>query len=168
MISFLSNHFRLLRSFIQIYRITLIILLLGSVGIITVAMLMIQLALVQVKFIIFWHIVPKSSFFLDVYFIKRFSLSKSNSQNDSMMLWETIFCGFWALSLLFVACELGQRYSNGFNEIGKAFAEVNWYLLPIEIQRMLPTIMIYLQEPNDFRIFGNISTSRKQFQKVSR
>lgn len=83
-----------------------------------------------------------------------------------MMLWETIFCGFWAFGLVFIACEMGQKYSNGFNEIGKTFAEIDWYLLPEKTQRMLVVILIYLQEPNDFRFFGNISTSRTQFQKV--
>lgn len=83
------------------------------------------------------------------------------------MLWETIFCCFWALNLVFVSCELGQRYSNAFNEIGKVFGEIDWYLLPIKIQRILPIIMIYLQEQNEFNFFGKCSCSRKQFQKVS-
>lgn len=42
------NLFRLFRYFIQIYRVTLIALLLGSIGYICIAMLMVQLALVQV------------------------------------------------------------------------------------------------------------------------
>lgn len=83
-----------------------------------------------------------------------------------MMLWETIVCGFWGLFLVFLTCEMNQRYTNAFNEVGKVFGEIDWYLLPIEIQRILPIIMIHLQEPNDFRIFGHISTSRKQFKKV--
>lgn len=83
-----------------------------------------------------------------------------------MALWETIFCGFLALNLIFVTCESGQRASNAFNKMGKIFAEIDWYLLPIQIQRMLPIIMIYSQDTIEIRFFGNISCSRIQFQKV--
>lgn len=98
--------------------------------------------------------------------LNNFSL-QSNNSGDTVMLWETIFCSFWAFNFVFVSCELGQRYSNKFNEIGKVFGKIDWYLLPIEIQRILPIIMIYLQEQNEFKFFGECSCSRKQFQKVS-
>lgn len=84
------------------------------------------------------------------------------------MLWETIFCGFCASNFVFIACELGQRFNDAFDRIGTVFAEIDWYLLPIEIQRQLPIIEIYLQISNDFRFFGSSSCSRKQFKKVNR
>lgn len=83
-----------------------------------------------------------------------------------MVLYESIFCGFLALSLVFIACELGQRGSDAFNEIGEVFVEIDWYLMPDEIQRRLPIIMIYLQDSIEIRFFGSISCSRAQFQKV--
>lgn len=68
-----------------------------------------------------------------------------------------------------VLLNLGQRFSNSFNEISsEIFAEFDWYLLPIKMQQMLPIIIIHSHQPVDIRFFGSISCSRIQFQKVSR
>lgn len=83
------------------------------------------------------------------------------------MLLEATFCGFWAVILVPFSCEFGQRLSEAFGEIEKVLVQLNWYLLPIEVQRMLPTIIIFSQKPLYVRFFGSISCHREQFQKVS-
>lgn len=83
------------------------------------------------------------------------------------MLLEAIFYGFWATNLVFAACELGQRLSNAFSEIDGRIGELDWYLLPIEIRRMLPTIILYAELPLVVQFFGSLTCCREQFKKVS-
>ena len=77
-----------------------------------------------------------------------------------------MFCAFWALTLVLICCELGQRLSNLISEINNSFDRIDWYLLPIEIQQMLPTIIMYTQKSFALNFFGTSSCSRKQFKKV--
>lgn len=83
-----------------------------------------------------------------------------------MVLAEVLFYGFWAISVVLLACELGNRISNSFDTINDEINQLVWYLLPIEIQRILPTIMINAQDPAIVAFFGSISCSREQFKKA--
>ena len=73
------------------------------------------------------------------------------------------FSGFIAV---FVACELGQRVTNAFHVISLTIEEMNWYLLPIEIQQILPTIIARSQDPVTLECFGSIKLSREVFKQV--
>lgn len=83
------------------------------------------------------------------------------------MLWSSMFAGIWALGLVFAACELSQRISNAFNDVYDALSQVDWYLLPTELQRHLIPIMMYAQQPIIIQFFGSISCSREQCQRVN-
>lgn len=83
------------------------------------------------------------------------------------MLFESVFCGVWALNLVFTACEFGQRLSNAVSGIDDVLIQIDWYRLPIKIQRALPAIILYAQEPAAIDFFGSLSCSREQFKKVS-
>lgn len=82
------------------------------------------------------------------------------------MLLESIFYGFWAIALIFATCECIQRFTNAFDDINDAIERLDWYLYPIEIQRLLIPIMMYAQKPVVIEVFGSISCSRDQFRKV--
>lgn len=86
---------------------------------------------------------------------------------DPVVLFESVLCGFWALTLVMFACEAGQRTSNEADEIDDAFSQIDWYLLPVEVQRILPIMIIYMKEPIAVEFFGTLSCSREQFKKVS-
>lgn len=83
-----------------------------------------------------------------------------------MVLFESLFYGIWALNLVLVACEVGQRVSNTFSDVDDTFEQIDWYLLPMEIQRMLQLAIMYTQEPILLKFFGSSSCTREQFQKV--
>lgn len=83
-----------------------------------------------------------------------------------MVLLESMFCGFWAFCLVLVICEAGQKLSDSFEEVEDDFGQIDWYLLPLEIQRMLPTILIYLQDPMVVRFFGSLTCCRELFKNV--
>lgn len=80
----------------------------------------------------------------------------------------TLFCQiFWSFAFVFFFCEFGERVSNGFEELNDSLNNLDWYLLPIEIQRMLPTAMIIFQSPVVVPVIGKFSCSRYVFDRVS-
>lgn len=92
---------------------------------------------------------------------------QSLDEMNSLILFEAILYGFHVLVILFVTCELGERFSNTLDGVDDLVGQLNWYLLPIEFQRMIPTIMINTQKPVVLKCFGSISCSRDQFKKVN-
>lgn len=78
-----------------------------------------------------------------------------------------LVCGILALVFVFIACELGQRFTNAFVDVDNVLSQIRWYLLPNEMQRILPMVLIYAQEPIVVQFFGSMSCSRTQFKSVS-
>lgn len=68
--------------------------------------------------------------------------------------------------MVFFPCEVGQRLTNTLNEIDYEFEQLDWYLFPFEVQRVLPTILSGVQKPIVLGCFGTVSGSRDQFKKV--
>lgn len=84
-----------------------------------------------------------------------------------VLMFQSVLYGFCGVVLVFVACEMLQRFSNAFGEIDGEIEQLNWYLLPVDIQRILPTIKLYTQQAVAIEFFGSMSCCREQFQKVS-
>lgn len=85
-----------------------------------------------------------------------------------MILLESIFFGFWALNLVLIICELGQRSSDTCSSYEEELiTKLDWYLYPLEMQRMMIPMIIYSKKPVEFKFFGSLSCSREQFKKVS-
>lgn len=74
---------------------------------------------------------------------------------------------FWSFIHVFMFCDLGEKVSNGFDTLNESIFIGDWYTLPIEIQRILPTILLATQKPVTLRGFGNIPCMRQTFRKVS-
>lgn len=100
------------------------------------------------------------------FFVVFLLIFQANGEVISVIFLESIFYGAWAVSMVFAACEFGQRFSIAFNEIDDVVGQTDWYLLPIEIKRMLPIIIINSQQPCALEFFGSLSCSREQFKKV--
>lgn len=79
-----------------------------------------------------------------------------------------VFYGFFGFALIYVVCELSQRISNAFSDICDAIDTYDWYLYPLELQRMLPLIILPIQQPVVIRCFGCVQCSRRAFKNVSR
>lgn len=86
---------------------------------------------------------------------------------STLILLKSLLCGFWAFTVVFCACELGQRFSDAFSEIDDKFGEMNWYLLPIGTQRILLTIILYTQQTVAIKFFGSYACSRELFKLAS-
>lgn len=72
-----------------------------------------------------------------------------------------------AFGTVLVVCELAQQSYDSFIKIYDMMVQWKWYLLPHDIQRMLPLILNVMQQPVEVRCFGSISCSRETFKRVS-
>lgn len=79
----------------------------------------------------------------------------------------SILSVIYALGILLVACELGQRTGLAFVECYDLIVQFDWFLFPAEIQRMIPMILIFTQQPFEIECFGNMSCNRDTFKYVS-
>lgn len=74
--------------------------------------------------------------------------------------------GFFAFMLVFFASEIGQRFSNSFEEIDDKINQMDWHLLPIKIQQVLPIIMMNTQTIMAIPCFGSLASNHESFRKV--
>lgn len=72
----------------------------------------------------------------------------------------------YAFGIVFIVCELSQRIINAFGKINDIIDGFDWYLFPVEIQRILPVVIVNAQ-PMAIQYFGSLSCSREAFKKVS-
>lgn len=70
-------------------------------------------------------------------------------------------------ALIFVVCEVSQRFSNEFEEIYKFTDQFDWYAFANEIKAMLPTLVMVLQRPVEIKCFGSFSSNRESFKEAS-
>lgn len=85
---------------------------------------------------------------------------------DTVVLLEMIFEGGYAFGIVLVSCELGQRMTNAFGEIGNEMSQYDWYLYPLKWKRMFPTLLIISQQPVYLECFGSNACLRDSFKKV--
>lgn len=102
------------------------------------------------------------------YFVMTYFNSQSKDIIDPVALWKSTFYGLLVFGLAFFSCEVGQRVSNMHEEIADRFDQLKWYLLPIKLQRLLPTIIINVNEPVVIECFGVLDGTREQFKKVKK
>lgn len=86
---------------------------------------------------------------------------------DSVVVVLVVVQSCYAVFDVFIVCDIGERASGAFSEISDIIYQFHWYLLPAEIQQMLPSIIYFAQQPVDFVCFGSITCSRESFKKVS-
>lgn len=83
-----------------------------------------------------------------------------------MELLATIFFTSYSFGAVFVICELCQRTTNGCEKFDDTIGQLKWYLLPAKLQRILPTVIMYVQEPISVECFGSIACDRETFKRV--
>ena len=68
--------------------------------------------------------------------------------------------------IMFLYCEFGEMVTNQFNELNERFSKCNWYLLPIEMQRMFVIVMANTQRPAMIQGYANVVCTRESFKQV--
>lgn len=82
------------------------------------------------------------------------------------MILITVLEIIYAFGVVFIASDLCQRVNLEFDECNQMIGQFEWYLFPAEIQRILPIIMNYTQQPVDIRCFGTAACDRETFKYV--
>lgn len=104
-----------------------------------------------------------SDFFAHFFFVfYRFQLDHGNVMPVLLL----ILNGIVAFTTVFIACELGQRISEAFEEIDYTREQFEWYLFPIEIKRVLMMIIVNAQQPVSLECFGRIICTRETLKNV--
>lgn len=73
----------------------------------------------------------------------------------------------YTFGVLFIACELGQRTTLALNDCCDVINQFDWYLLPADIQRLLPIIINCAQQAVDIKCYGSVACNRETFRYVS-
>lgn len=87
--------------------------------------------------------------------------------NSTVDLIRPIFLLLSCFVQIFLICDFGHKVCNQFIALEDSIYRINWYLLPIDLQRFLLIIMIASQKSVEIRGFGNISCTRETFKKVN-
>ena len=87
--------------------------------------------------------------------------------DNLLVLLATIAEVLYAFGLLLTACELCQRNSQAFNECSDMVEQIDWYSFPVEIQRIMPIIFHFTQQPIELIFFGSSVCNREAFKYVS-
>lgn len=114
-----------------------------------------------------WVINVSTNFNPIVYFLIFFFISvPCQNADNSIALVIAIFLFCWSFSLLAFVCELCDRLTSAFGEIDYEIGQLNYHLLPMEIQRIIPIILMNVQKAVVLECFGNIYCDRMAFKKV--
>lgn len=123
---------------------------------------MIQSSISQVRHLFSFYFVNKQMNFTNKFYLQ------SNSQIDSMIILDMASISLQAFATAFVSCEMGQQLTNTCSDkIGDVFDRIDWYLYPLDVQRILPTAILYVQQPIEVKFFGSFSCNREVFLRVS-
>lgn len=85
---------------------------------------------------------------------------------DIMVLFSAFAYTCAAYCVMLLACELTQRSSDYFTNIEDIVVQWHWYLFPGEIKRLLPLILLVVQQPVEIECFGGIVCNRELYKKV--
>lgn len=72
----------------------------------------------------------------------------------------------YTFGMLFAHCEIGERVTHQFNLFNEKFLHCNWYLFPIEMQRIYSIVLIGVQDPAIIQGFANTICTRDAFKRV--
>lgn len=73
---------------------------------------------------------------------------------------------FYSFAVLLLACELGQRFNLAFDECSTTVEQLEWYSFPLDVQRLLPLILNFTQQPIEIKCFGSVACDREAFKYV--
>lgn len=93
-------------------------------------------------------------------------MSQLDENSCAMDILSQLMIIIWPFIHIFFVCEFGQRLSGQFDMLDAAFCQCKWYLLSIELQRMLVIVMSITQQPVILQGYGNIQCTRGSFKQV--
>lgn len=94
------------------------------------------------------------------------SIVQSKDSLDFYVLGNLISKTSYAFGLTFVFCEIGQRLSDTFDDLADDFYQCEYESLPNNLQRMIPTLLVIMQNTPALQSLGSSPCSRETFKKV--
>lgn len=91
----------------------------------------------------------------------------TDNVSDSILVYRLCFTIFWMFVFIFSMCEFGEMVTNQFDAFNDAIGNCKWYLLRMEMKRMIIILMAYHQRPITIHGRGNILCTRIAFKKVN-
>lgn len=92
---------------------------------------------------------------------------KSHGEFDPATMLFPIAAMFWSIVLIFIVCMLGEMVTDGFVEINDVICQLDWYLYPMEIQRIMPNVLCATQQLVIVKGLSSLGAyTREAFQKV--
>lgn len=67
----------------------------------------------------------------------------------------------------FIYCFFGEKFITEFEKINSSIYGMSWHLLPVEMQKKIPTMMAMAQRPVHLKGFFSIQCSHLYYQNVS-
>lgn len=72
----------------------------------------------------------------------------------------------WSFVMIFCSCEIGERVTEQFDVFDITVKQCQWYLMPIELQRMFVIVLSSSQQPVYLHGYGDIQCTRASFKQV--
>lgn len=72
-----------------------------------------------------------------------------------------------SFGVVFMFCELGEELNGQTKEINDAMCELDWDSFPLNLQRMMPMILLTTQHPKELTAYGGTLCTRNTFKRVS-
>lgn len=74
---------------------------------------------------------------------------------------------FYAFGLVFMFCEFGEQIKRRSDEINDAICDLDWNTFPLHVQRMMPVILLSVQNPVELTAYGGVRCARLTFKAAS-
>lgn len=74
---------------------------------------------------------------------------------------------FFSFLTIFFFCESAQQITAQFDEINDDIYQSNWHSYPLDVQKIILTVMIGTQQEIAVQGFGNLVFTRESFKRVS-
>lgn len=71
-----------------------------------------------------------------------------------------------SFGVVFMFCELGEELNGQTKEINDAMWDSDWDSFPLNLQRMMPMILLSTQHPEELTAYGGTLCTRDTFKKV--
>lgn len=84
-----------------------------------------------------------------------------------MDIFVTLCALLWQFLSNLVYCEFGENVTHHFNLFDDELERCNWYLFPIDLQRLILITMLGSQQPEVIQGFANTACTRIAFKRVS-
>lgn len=93
-------------------------------------------------------------------------LIQTQRDQNVVMLLTIVYEGLYSFGILFMSCEIGHQLSTAFEEYSILIDQLKWYLFPVEVQRIMPIVIHFGQQPVLFYCFGSTACTRDTYKRV--